>query len=308
MLATPSTRRSFDDGWLLERKLDGVRAVAERDGDTVRLFSRTGEPMAGGYPELVAALAAQPVPRFTVDGEIVAFDRQGRTSFARLQRRMQLRDPVRAAAAGVQVSFFLFDLTALMGHDTTGLPLLDRKQLLRETLDFADPLHFTEHARADGPVPLAEACARGWEGLIAKRADSRYVPRRSPDWLKLPCTAGQELVVGGFTDPSGRRTGFGALLVGHYEATLLRYAGKVGTGFDTALLHRLRAELDTLVRPDPPFADPPAGERRVHWVEPRLVARVGFTEWTRDGRLRAPRFEGLRTDKRPEDVAREHPL
>ncbi|MEU2629477.1 non-homologous end-joining DNA ligase [Kitasatospora sp. NPDC007106] len=308
MLATPSTRRSFDDGWLLERKLDGVRAVAERDGDTVRLFSRTGEPMAGGYPELVAALAAQPVPRFTVDGEIVALDEEGRTSFARLQRRMHLRDPVRAAAAGVRVSYFLFDLTALMGHDTTGLPLLDRKQLLRETLDFADPLHFTEHARADGRVPLAEACARGWEGLVAKRADSRYVPRRSQDWLKLPCTAGQELVVGGFTEPTGRRTGFGALLVGHYEGALLRYAGKVGTGFDTALLHRLRARLDTLVRPDPPFADPPAGERRVHWVEPRLVARVGFTEWTRDGRLRAPRFEGLRTDKRPEDVVREHPL
>ncbi|MEV8096421.1 non-homologous end-joining DNA ligase [Kitasatospora sp. NPDC085879] len=307
MLATPSERRVLDDGWLLERKLDGVRAIAERDGPHVRLVSRTGKPMADGYPELVAALAAQPVPRFTVDGEIVAFDEHGRTSFARLQRRMQLRDPVRAVAAGVRVSYFLFDLPALLGHDTTGLPLLNRKQLLRETVEFADPLYFTEHVAADGPVPLAEACARGWEGLVAKRADSRYVPRRSPDWLKLPCTVGQELVIGGFTEPAGRRTGFGALLVGHYEGGALRYAGKVGTGFDTALLHRLRAELDALVRPDPPFADPPATERRVHWVEPRLVARVAFTEWTREGRLRAPRFEGLRTDKRPEDVVRERP-
>ncbi|MEV6208420.1 non-homologous end-joining DNA ligase [Kitasatospora sp. NPDC051914] len=307
MLASPSERRAFTADWLLERKLDGVRAVAERDGAAVRLVSRTGKPMAEGYPELVVALAAQPVPRFTVDGEIVAFDDEGRTSFARLQRRMQLRDPVRAAAAGVRVYYFLFDLTALMGHDTTGLPLLQRKQLLRESLEFTDPLYFTEHARADGPVPLAEACARGWEGLIAKRADSRYVPRRSPDWLKLPCTAGQELVIGGFTEPSGQRTGFGALLVGHYEGTELRYAGKVGTGFDTALLQLLRARLDALARPDPPFADPPTTERRVHWVHPRLVAKVAFTEWTRDGRLRAPRFEGLRTDKRPEDVIRERP-
>lgn len=305
MLATPSGRRVFDPGWLLERKLDGVRAVAERDGGSVRLVSRTGRPMEGGYPELVAALAAQPVPRFAVDGEIVAFDASGRTSFTRLQRRMQLRDPRRAAASGVRVSYFLFDLTALMGHDTTGLTLLERKQLLRESIGFDDPLHFTEHVRADGPVPLAEACARGWEGLVAKRADSRYVPQRSPDWLKLPCTVGQELVIGGFTDPGGRRSGFGALLVGHYRGGLLRYAGKVGTGFDTAGLHRLRAELDALARPDPPFADPPEEEPRAHWVQPRLVARVAFTEWTRDGRLRAPRFEGLRTDKRAEDVVRE---
>ncbi|GAA4991815.1 non-homologous end-joining DNA ligase [Kitasatospora paranensis] len=305
MLAATSERRTFDSGWLLERKLDGVRAIAERDGDAVRLYSRTGQRIEAGYPELAAALAAQPVPRFAVDGEIVALDDRGATSFARLQRRMQLRDPQRALATGVRVSYFLFDLPALMGHDTTGLALLDRKQLLRESFDFAEPLFFTEHVAADGPVPLAEACARGWEGLVAKRADSRYVPRRSPDWLKLPCTAGQELVIGGHTDPGGRRNGFGALLVGHYADGALRYAGKVGTGFDARELDRLTGLLAALARPDPPFADPPATERTAHWVEPRLVARVAFTQWTRDGRLRAPRYQGLRTDKRPEDVVRE---
>ncbi|MFD9126599.1 non-homologous end-joining DNA ligase [Kitasatospora sp. NPDC059571] len=307
MLAATTERRVFDAGWVLERKLDGVRAVAERDGDAVRLYSRTGRRIDGGYPELVAALGAQPVPRFTVDGEIVALDEHGATSFARLQQRMQLTDPRRAEATGVRVSYFLFDLPALMGHDTTGLALLDRKELLRESLDFADPLYFTEHVAADGPVPLDAACARGWEGLVAKRADSRYVPRRSPDWLKLPCTAGQELVIGGWTDPRGWRSGFGALLVGHYAADGLRYAGKVGTGFDARELARLSGQLAGLHRPDPPFTDPPAAERGAHWVEPRLVARVAFTQWTRDGRLRAPRYQGLRTDKRPEDVVREAP-
>ncbi|WP_354638701.1 non-homologous end-joining DNA ligase [Kitasatospora camelliae] len=306
MLATATTRRSFDPRWVLERKLDGIRAVAERSGPRVRLWSRTGKRLEDGYPELVAALAAQPVPEFTVDGEIVALDGRGVPSFALLQQRMGLHDPRRAVATGVTVTYFLFDVVALMGHDTTGLPLTDRKELLREAVTFGDPLRYTDHETADGPVPLAEVCAAGWEGLIAKRADSRYVPRRSSDWLKLKCEAGQELVVGGFTEPSGSRVGFGALLVGYREAGRLRYAGKVGTGFDTRTLLALREVLDALERPDSPF-DEPVPERRPHWVEPRLVAQVGFTEWTRDGRLRAPRFLGLRQDRPAGEVVREYP-
>jgi len=312
MLATASSRRVFDPTWLLERKLDGVRAIAERAGDRVRLWSRTGKPLEATYPELVAALAAQPVPDFTVDGEITALDEHGATSFALLQQRMGLHHPTRALASGVAVTYFLFDVVRLMGHDTTALPLTDRKQLLAESIAFEEPLRFTEHqpAPAQRPVPLDEACAAGWEGLIAKRADSRYAQRRSSDWLKLKCEAGQELVIGGFTDPSGSRTGFGALLLGYYEpghlepGVGLRYAGKVGTGFDTRTLLALRAVLDGLTRSDSPFAEP-VPVRAPHWVEPRLVAQIGFTEWTREGRLRAPRFLGLRQDRPAAEVVRE---
>ncbi|BFV60157.1 non-homologous end-joining DNA ligase [Kitasatospora sp. CMC57] len=304
MLATPSERRTFGPGWLLERKLDGIRALAYRDGDDIRLLSRNGKSLEAGYPELVEALAAQPVRRFVLDGEIVALD-HGRTSFELLQRRMQLHDPVRARASGVTVTYYLFDLLQLENYDTTGLPLRERKAVLRRAVHYGGPLRYTLHREVEGPVPLADACARGWEGLIAKRADGRYLQRRSPDWLKLKCSAAQELVVGGFTDPAGARSGFGALLLGHYEGPLLRYAGKVGTGFDTATLVRLRARLDELARPVSPFADS-VPERHPHWVAPELVAQLAFTGWTRDGRLRHPRFLGLREDKPAREVIREH--
>ncbi|KQV21831.1 ATP-dependent DNA ligase [Kitasatospora sp. Root187] len=304
MLATPSERRTFGPGWLLERKLDGIRAIAYRDGDDIRLLSRNGKSLEAGYPELVEALAAQPVRRFVLDGEIVALD-HGRTSFELLQRRMQLHDPIRARASGVTVTYYLFDLLQLENYDTTGLPLRERKEVLRRAVHYGGPLRYTLHREVEGPVPLADACARGWEGLIAKRAEGKYLQRRSPDWLKLKCSAAQELVVGGFTDPAGTRAGFGALLLGHYEGPLLRYAGKVGTGFDTATLVRLRARLDELARPASPFADP-VPERHPHWVAPELVAQLAFTGWTRDGRLRHPRFLGLREDKPAREVIREH--
>lgn len=303
MLATPSERREFGEGWILERKLDGVRALAHRDGDLVRLVSRNGKDLSASYPELVEALAAQPVRRFVVDGEIVALE-HGTTSFELLQRRMQLRDAARARASGVAVTYYLFDLLHLEGYDATSLPLRFRKQLLRRAIRYGGPLRFTVHRNADGTAPLADACARGWEGLIAKRADAPYVQRRSSNWLKLKCSAAQELLIGGWTDPTGSRVGFGALLLGHFEDGRLRYAGKVGTGFDAATLRGLRAALDGLAGPASPFADP-VPERDAHWVEPRLVAQVGFTGWTRDGRLRHPRFLGLRDDKDPHDVVRE---
>lgn len=306
MLATLSDRRDFGAGWILERKLDGVRALGFRDGGQVRLASRTGRRLERTYPEIAAALAAQPQDRFAVDGEIVALDARGRHSFERLQRRMQ---PVTSAGArAVPVVYYLFDLLHLDGYDTTGLPLRSRKELLRRAVDFTEPLRYTDDCSTAGTEAagaLERACAEGWEGLIAKRAEGRYQQRRSADWLKLKCQAGQELVVGGFTEPSGARTGFGALLLGyHDEQGLLRYAGKVGTGFDTGTLRRLRALLDALEQPHPPFADP-VRERGAHWVRPQLVAEVGFTEWTRDGRLRHPRFRGLRSDRSAAEVVRE---
>ncbi|GAB2812993.1 non-homologous end-joining DNA ligase [Streptomyces daliensis] len=304
-LAVLSDRRDFGDGWLFERKLDGVRALAVREDGRVRLLSRNGNRLDDTYPELVEALAAQPCEDFTVDGEIVAYA-HGRTDFARLQRRMQLTDPDKARASGVAVTFFLFDLLRLDAMNVTALPLRTRKSLLRDALEFGPLLRFTTHRNQGGQELLDQACARGWEGLIAKRAQGRYPARRSPDWLKLKCQAGQELVVGGFTEPAGSREGFGALLVGHYESGRLRYAGKVGTGYDRATLLRLRRKLDELERRTSPFADA-VHERGAHWCRPALVAQIGFSEWTRDGMLRHPRFLGLRDDKKPEDVVREAP-
>jgi len=310
MLATLSDRRDFDDGWVLERKLDGIRALAARDGDHLRLLSRGGKPLEAAFPELAEALAAQDCPDFTVDGEIVAL-KDGATDFSRLQRRIGLTSPAQARSSGVRVTYFVFDLLRLEGKDTTRLPLLERKALLHEALGFKAPLRYTTHRRAtrDARPALEEACSRGWEGLIAKRADAPYVHRRSPDWLKLKCARGQEFVVGGFTEPQRSRVGFGALLLGYHRGgrdDRLRYAGKVGTGWDTRTLRALRSRLDELEQHGSPFYGE-VRERGVHWVRPEFVAQIGFTEWTRDGMLRHPRYLGMRDDKRPRDVVREEP-
>jgi DNA ligase D-like protein (predicted ligase) len=295
-----------DPGWIFERKLDGVRCLVFRTPGEVRLNSRTAKLLNRSYPELVEALEGEPCQDFVADGEIVAFS--GRvTSFARLQGRMQLHDPDRARRSGIAVYLYLFDLVHFDGHDTTALPLRARKRLLRKALSFAGPVRFMVHRNSDGEALFADACRRGLEGLIAKRADSPYVPKRSRDWLKLKCSHEQELVIGGFTAPKGERTDFGALLVGYYENGKLRYAGKVGTGFDRRTLARLGQRLRRLVREEPPFVDVRPVPKGTQWVEPRLVGQFAFTEWTRDGRLRHPRFLGLRDDKPPHEVVRERP-
>jgi bifunctional non-homologous end joining protein LigD len=304
MLATLSDRREFpDEGWIFERKLDGVRMPAVREGGQVALLSRTGRRLDDTCPEIVAALAAQSCEDFTVDGEIVAFTR-GRTDFARLQQRMGLTRRHDVEASGVAVTYYVFDLLRLEGQDVTRLPLRTRKSLLRRALAPRSPLRLTSHRNAGGAELLAASCARGWEGLIAKRADSTYQPRRTTDWLKLKCSQGQEFVVGGFTEPAGSRVGLGALLLGHYQGGALRYAGKAGTGFDRRTLLELRERLDHLAVAASPF-DGPVREADARWVRPELVAQVAFTEWTRDGMLRHPRFLGLRDDKKPREVVRE---
>jgi bifunctional non-homologous end joining protein LigD len=274
--------------------------------DRVWLRSRTGKPLNDSYPELVAALLAQPCRAFLVDGEITAMHGD-RTDFALLQQRMGLTEVRAIARTGVAVVLHLFDLLWLDGADTTRLPLRGRKSLLRQAIEFAEPLRYTRHQQGEAAPLLAEACARHWEGLIAKRAESRYRSGRSDSWLKLKCLSSQEFVVGGFTEPAGGgRSGFGALLLGYYRGGALRYAGKVGTGFDRRTLEALRGFLDATVRPDPPF-DPAPREPRVHWVRPLLVVQVGFTEWTRAGLLRQPRYLGVRDDKKPTEVVREGP-
>ncbi|MCI3221130.1 non-homologous end-joining DNA ligase [Streptomyces sp. NP-1717] len=305
MLATLTDRRVFGDGWIFERKLDGVRVLAVRDASGVRLLSRTGRRLDATYPEIVDALAAQECEDFTVDGEVVAYA-HGRTDFSRLQQRMGITDARRARASDVAVTYYLFDLLRLDGAGLTAIPLRSRKSLLRRALTYRAPLRFTPHRNAGGRELLDRACANGWEGLIAKRATGRYEPRRSTGWLKLKCEQGQEFVIGGYTEPSGSRVGFGALLLGHYEHGRLRYAGKVGTGYDRATLADLRRRLDETAVARSPFADT-VRERAPHWSEPRLVAQIAFTEWTRDGMLRHPRFLGLREDKEAKDVVRERP-
>ena len=232
--------------------------------------------------------------------------RRGPDSFARLQRRLGVRDPGPALRAEVPVYLFVFDVLWADGRDVRPFPLRERKRLLRGLLSFRDPLRFTEHRDADGEAYFREACAKGWEGIIAKRAGSPYRPGRTRDWLKFKCENEQEFVIGGYTDPRGSRTGFGALLLGYYDSDgNLRYAGKVGTGFDRRPWPACTRPCPPARRPEPPF-EPPRGLPRsgVHWVEPRLVAQVGFTEWTANGRLRHPRFKGLRRDKEPADVVR----
>jgi bifunctional non-homologous end joining protein LigD len=270
------------------------------------LLSRTRRQLGGTYPEIADALASQHADDFVVDGEIVAFERR-RTSFAGLQQRLGITDPQVARHSPVRVYYYVFDVLHLDGYDTTALTLRDRKSLLRQALTSRDPLRFTAHRNTSGEAYFAHACANGWEGVIAKLADAPYLSRRSGDWLKFKCTAGQEMVIGGFTEPAGSRVGLGALLVGYYDGPELVYAGKVGTGYSHATLRDLRKRLDRFELDRSPFSRGRIAERRVHWVRPELVAEVLFSEWTRDGKLRHPRFVGLRNDKRPRDVVRERP-
>jgi bifunctional non-homologous end joining protein LigD len=217
---------------------------------------------------------------------------------------MQIADPERARARGVAIHYYLFDLLHLEAHDLRRLPLRRRKALLRAAIAFEDPLRFTTHRNGAGEALFREACAKGWEGLIAKRADAPYQGGRTSEWLKFKCGAGQELVIGGFSAPRGSRRGFGALLLGYYEGAGLRYAGKVGTGFDDRTLVDLRCRLDRLASAGSPFKDE-IRDASVTFVHPELVAEIGFTEWTADGRLRHPRFLGLRRDKPAQEVGRE---
>ena len=307
-LATLTADRFSDPAWIYERKFDGERCLAFRDGDQLRLMTRNQQHVTGTYPEIAEALQAQRASDFVVDGEVVAFDRD-QTSFSRLQRRLGVRDPAAALRAEIPVYIYLFDVLWASGRDVRGQPLLERKEVLGDLLSFGGPLRFTEHRDTDGEAYYREACQLGWEGIIAKRGDAPYRAGRSRDWLKFKCLNGQEFVIGGYTDPQRSRVGFGALLLGYYDGEgRLCYAGKVGTGFNRETLTSLHEALAADEQPAAPF-EPVRGlpRSRVHWVTPKLVAQVGFSEWTADGELRHPRYQGLRRDKNPAQVTRETP-
>jgi bifunctional non-homologous end joining protein LigD len=294
MKAVLTDERFSDPAWIYERKLDGIRCLATKGDVRVDLRSRNDLSLNGRFPEIAAALEQDPAANFVLDGEVVAFDGP-QTSFARLQQRGERPAPV---------FFYVFDILRDAGEDVTGEPLRERKARLRRALAFEDPIRFTTHRNGDGEAFYREACRKGWEGLIAKRADAPYTHGRSRDWLKFKCSAEQELVIGGYTAPRGSRTDLGALLLGYYEDGELRYAGKVGTGFTRATLRELASRLAPLERERSPFADE-VRVRTATWVEPKLVAQIGFSEWTRDHRLRHPRFLGLRDDKPAGEVVRE---
>ena len=314
MLATLVERPFSDPAWLFEIKYDGVRVMAERRGDRVELRGRSGDSITTRYPEIAAALARLPVDRFLLDGEIVAPDEAGRPSFQRLQGRMHLtraRD-IAVAAETAPVSAVMFDCLAVDGRDLRGLPLPDRKECLALVVPPLGPVRYGDHVAAEGEAFFALVEREGLEGIVAKRADSQYVAGRSRHWLKIKCQRRQEFVIGGYTTGQGARAQLGALHVGVYDAPPARggrlvYVSKVGTGFDAKMLRTLGEKLGPLARPVSPFATGTPGGSGHHWVEPRLVCEVRFTEWTRDGGLRHPAFLGLRDDKRPEDCVRESP-
>jgi DNA ligase D-like protein (predicted ligase) len=304
MLATLTDRRDFGDDWLLERKFDGERCVARKAGGEVRLESRTAKDLTSTYPEVSAAVAAQQARDLLLDGEVVAYD-GAQTSFSRLQQRLGVRNPSPEEVAAYPVVFCVFDVLLVDGDDLRDRPLSDRRVRLEAAIAPSPALQLSEAWHGDSQRRFAQACGAGWEGLIAKRAEAPYVSGRSRDWLKLKCVWEQEFVIGGYTDPAGVRTDFGALLVGYYDDGRLRYAGKVGTGYSQATLRDLGARLRELETRESPFVDARPIPRGTHWLRPELVAQVGFAEWTNDGRLRQPRFLGLRDDKRPAEVIRE---
>jgi DNA ligase D-like protein (predicted ligase) len=296
MKAVLTDERFSDPGWIYERKLDGIRCVAIKAERRVRLLSRNDLSLDARFAVVARALEDDPASDLVLDGEVVAFA-GSQTSFAALQQQGE---------RPVALFYYVFDLLHLAGHDTTALPLRARKALLRRALRFDGPIRLTPHRKREGEALYREACRKGWEGVIAKRAEAPYTHGRSRDWLKFKCSAEQELVIGGFTAPRGSRTDLGALLLGYHDDGALRYAGKVGTGFTRATLRDLAARLEPLRAERSPFAEE-VRERDVTWVRPELVAQVGFSEWTRDGRLRHPRFLGLRDDKPAREVVRERP-
>lgn len=292
-----------DPDWLFEPKLDGERCLIFKRGRHVELMSRNRKQLSPTYPEIAQAVAEQVEHDGVLDGEIVAFDGP-RTSFARLQQRMQLEQPDTTESMRVPIYCYLFDLPHLNDYDLTAVPLRDRKKALSRIASFRDPLRMTPHENTDGADYYRRACQAGSEGALAKDATSGYARGRSRTWLKFKCVANQELVIGGYTEPAGRRPELGALLVGHHDNGRFVYAGKVGAGFDESTLRDLRQRLSTLEQNRSPF-DEDIGERGVHWTKPALVAEIAFTEWTQDGKLRHPSFVGLRQDKDPAEVTRE---
>ena len=301
-LATLVDRMPTDDNWLHEIKFDGYRLLCRVKGGSVQLFTRNANDWTSKLSAQAEAIARLGLKDAWLDGEAVVLNEQGRSSFQALQNAFDTR------FTGTIV-YCLFDLMYLDGYDLRSTPLVERKRLLESLLSRSTDarLRYSDHIIGDNQASFEEACRQGLEGLIVKRMDAGYRSGRGRSWLKVKCEQRQEFVIGGYTEPAGSRHGFGALLVGVYETGKLRYAGKVGTGFTDSLLKQLHRTLVSLERPTPPFVNPPTGyeAKGAHWVTPKLVAEVRFAEWTQEGILRQPSFQGLRTDKSATAIGRE---
>jgi bifunctional non-homologous end joining protein LigD len=295
-----------DAGWMWEPKLDGYRVIAFIDGKNVRLSSRRGHELAGAFPKLVAELGAQDANRMILDGELVAFDTDGKPSFNALQNRVQLKTEREIAAADrkTPVIFYCFDLLYFAGIDLRRAPYHDRRRYLAQCL-LPSPLVQLVHAQEDGVELHAAALASGLEGVIGKRKDSRYESgRRSKSWLKIKPTQSADFVVGGYTKGKGSRAALGSLLVGYWDGGKLHYASHVGSGFDDRSLADVKKRLEALKTPKCPFVEKPVVNAPVTWVQPKLVAELEFHQWTEDGSLRAPVFLRVRDDIDPKTVRR----
>jgi bifunctional non-homologous end joining protein LigD len=302
-LATLVDRPPAGDQWLHELKYDGFRIGCRIDNGRVRLSSRNGKDWTDRFPSVHEAAAALPVRQALLDGEVAVVLEDGRTSFQALQN---------ASVAGRgTLTYFLFDILYADGEDVSRQPLEERKTRLKRILSKRQgTLRYSDHIVGNGAEVYAQACRQGAEGIVSKRRDLPYQAGRGRGWLKIKCINRQEFVIAGFTDPEGSRVGLGALVVGVYDTGgALQFAGKVGTGFTHASALALRRQLETIRQTECPFAVRPPGPlaRTAHWVRPLLVAEVAFTEWTNDGKIRHPSFQGLRSDKSPRDVTRERP-
>ena len=274
MNATLTDARFDDANWIFERKLDGWRYLAYVKDREAKLFTRN--QIQHSFPLVEATLVAQGIDDCVLDGEMI------------------------------DGTYSVFDILRFDGRDVTNLPLYERKELLRTQFGWVPPLELVEPLPETGVAAFERACREGWEGVMAKRRDSIYEHKRSKQWLKMKCDRAQEFVVGGFTEPSGARVGFGALLIGYYDGDDLVYAGRLGTGFDTKLLLELHAFLKKLEIPATPFTQGTnLPKKDAHWVEPEVVVQAAFMEWTTDGKLRHPKFRGVRVDKDARDVVRE---
>lgn len=306
-LATLVTASPEGDDWVHELKYDGYRILCRLEDGEARLLTRNGHDWTAKLPHIAAATAELPCRTAWLDGEVVALLPDGRISFQRLQNAFDTR-------SDSNILYYVFDLLYLDGFDVREVALRERKRLLAALLKdrpSSSLIQYSDHISGRGDVAFAEACRSGMEGLIAKRADAPYLSGRNRHWVKVKCGRRQEFVIGGFTDPSGSRSAFGALLLGVYDDQgRLQYAGRTGTGFTDRSLKELHARLKKLEQKQPAFVNPPSGSeaRGVHWVKPALVAEVAFAEWTQEGQLRQASFQGLREDKDPRTIIHERAL
>jgi DNA ligase D-like protein (predicted ligase) len=312
MLASLAAEPFDHPDWVFESKYDGLRVLVRFDCEELTLISRNAKTQNFQFPEVAEALRKSLSRPAVLDGEIVCFDEDGKTSFRAIQQRFHLLDAaeIRERAKRYPAYIYLFDVLYFDRYDVTGLPLSERKAILARAARWSDVVRPTPYTRGKGIAALKSACRRREEGVLAKDWKAPYVPGRGAAWVKLKCVGRQEFVIGGFTDPQRSRIGLGALLVGYYdELGRFTFAGKVGTGYTRETLLDLRERLGRIETPQNPFAlgEPPRASG-VHWVQPKYVAEIGFAEWTQNGLLRQPRFVGLRTDKHPREIRRERPV